>query len=191
MRTLIIALLLALPLFGCNSSTEERRADLMKGKRDQKGRPQDAPRQPYYYGLIEEYRGVLAEDPHNRAAIIALANAYYDSGSWHQAIVYYERALALNPHDADILTDLGTSCRNSGKPDRALQYYQKALRQDPDHLNARYNLGIVYAYDRKEYERAIREWEHLLRIAPTFPHAVQMRESIAAFKKKAAGRGTR
>ncbi|HWR73396.1 MAG TPA: tetratricopeptide repeat protein [Nitrospirota bacterium] len=187
MRTLIIAMLLALPLFGCNSPTEERRVNLLKEK---KTRPQDAPRQPYYYGLIEEYRGVLAEDPHNRAAIIALANAYYDSGNWRQAIVYYERALALDPHDADILTDLGTSYRNSGNPDRAFQYYQKALHQNPDHLNARYNLGIVYAYDRKDYAGAIREWEYLLRIAPTFPHAAKMRESIALFKKKTAGRGT-
>ena len=30
---------------------------------------------PYYYGLIEEYRSVLAEDPHNLAANIGMANA--------------------------------------------------------------------------------------------------------------------
>jgi len=188
MRTLIIAVLLALPLFGCSSPTEQRRAHLPKELRNQEGH-QDEPRQPYYYGLIEEYRGVLAEDPHNRAAIIALANAYYDSGNWRQAIQYYERALALDPHDPDILTDLGTSYRNSGNSDRAFQYYQQALHQNPDHLNARYNLGIVYAYDRKDFTGAIREWEYLLRVAPTFPHAAKMRETIASFKKKLAGRG--
>lgn len=189
MRTLIIAALLALPFFGCSSPTEQRRAHLLKEQREQKDQ-QGELRQPYYYGLIEEYRGVLAEDPHNRAALVALANAYYDSGNWRQAIHYYERALAQDPHDPDILTDLGTSYRNSGNSDRAFQYYRKALHQNPDHLNARYNLGIVYAYDRKNYAGAIREWEHLLRIAPTFPHAAQMRESIEMFRRKMAGRGT-
>ncbi len=157
---------------------------------ERKDQPQDTPRQPYYYGLIEEYRSVLAEDPGNRAAIIALANAYYDSGNWRTAIFYYERALELDPHDPDILTDLGTCYRNSGNPERAFQFYQKALHQNPDHLNARYNLGIVYAHDRKDLAGAVREWEYLLRIAPMFPHAAKMREMIALYKKKIGGRGT-
>lgn len=186
-RTVSIALLLALALTGCRPATEERRANLLNEEKKQRQQP---PQQPYYFGLIEEYRGVLAQDPNNRAANIALANAYYDSGEWQMAIAYYERALSLDPHDADILTDVGTCYRNSRRPDDALRYYQKALRQNPDHLNARYNMGIVYAYDKKDYAGAIREWEHLLRIAPAFPHAWTMRESIVSFRKKLSAGGT-
>ncbi len=186
-RAWIIALLLVLPLIGCRQEVEQRRAHLLD---EQKKQQQDAAsKQPYYFGLIEEYRGVLVQDPNNRAAIIALANAFYDSGNWPQAIAYYERALRLDPHDADILTDLGTSYRNSGKSELALTCYRKALHQNPDHLNARYNMGIIYAYDKKDYAGAIREWEYLLRIAPAFSHAGMIRDTIAKFGKKLAAGG--
>ena len=145
------------------------------------------PQTPYYYGLIEEYRNDLAEDPHNRAATIALANAYYDSGDWKAAAENYERALRLDPHDPDILTDLGTSYRNLGQADRAIAAYLKALRYDPNHVNTLYNLGIVYAYDKKDYNHAIRHWEMLLKIEPNFHHAATVRESVESLKKKQHG----
>lgn len=170
---------------GCSRSDEKWQTPLVK----ETGDANVSQRQPYYEGLIEEYRNNLAEDPHNRAATIALANAFYDSGDWKAAIQYYERALRLDPHDADILTDLGTCYRNIGMSDRAVEEYRKALEYDPNHVNTLYNLGVVYAYDKKDYARAIHHWEALLRIAPTFHHANVMRESIAAFRKKLAQGG--
>ncbi len=140
---------------------------------------------PYYYGLIEEYRTILAEDPNNLAAVMALGNAYFDSGQWHEAVRLYERALALNPRSADVLTDMGTAYRNMGRPDRALVEYRRALALDPGHVEARYNLGVVYAYDVKDYTRAINVWEQLLRLAPNHPRADMIRMAIAALKKKA------
>lgn len=138
---------------------------------------------PYYYGLIEEYRTILAEDPNNLAAVIALGNAYFDSGQWQEAIHMYERALAINPRSADVLTDMGTAYRNMGRPDRALAEYRLALALEPGHAAARYNLGAVYAYDVKDYRRAINAWEQLLRQAPNYPEADAMRAVISKFKK--------
>ena len=138
---------------------------------------------PYYYGLIEEYRTILAEDPSNLAAITALGNAYFDSGQWREAVRMYQRALELVPRNADVLTDMGTAYRNMGRPDRAREEFRRALSFEPGHVNARYNLGVVYAYDFKDYERAIYYWEDLLRIAPNHPQADTIRMAIAAFKK--------
>ncbi len=160
------------------------------GQPPQAGVKPDAAQQPYYYGLIEEYRAILAEDPDNLAGIIALANAYFDSGQWKEAIAFYERALRINPHDPDIRTDLGTSYRNIGMPDRALTEYHTALQYDPVHLNARYNMGIVYAYDKKDYGRAVQVWEELLRLSPSYSRADSMRLHIKSFKKM-AGKGER
>jgi tetratricopeptide (TPR) repeat protein len=137
---------------------------------------------PYYYGLIEEYRTILAEDPNNLAAVLALGNAYFDSGQWQEAIHMYERALAIDPRSADVHTDMGTAYRNMGRPDRALAEYRRALDLEPGHVEARYNLGVVYAYDVKNYTQAINEWEQLLRVAPNHPHADTIRMTIAAFK---------
>ncbi len=146
---------------------------------------------PYYYGLIEEYQTILAEDPNNLAAVIALGNAYFDSGQWREAIRLYERALAINPRDCDVRTDMGTAYRNLGRPDRALAEYRRVLTLEPGHVNARYNLGIVYAYDLKDSAHAVRVWEDLLRLAPNHPQADTIREAITAYKKTNNRKGGR
>jgi tetratricopeptide (TPR) repeat protein len=138
---------------------------------------------PYYYGLIEEYRNVLAGDPHNLAALIALGNAYYDAGQWKLAIQYYEQALQLEPRMADIITDMGTCFRNVGMPDRAITLYGKALTIEPTHQNALFNLGVVYGYDRKDYAKAINYWERLLQVSPNHPKADYLQATMAQFKK--------
>lgn len=138
---------------------------------------------PYYSGLIEEYKRQLAEDPHNLAGNIALANAFYDSGQWREAIMFYERSLQLDPRNPDTRADMATCFRNLGMPGVALDQYRKALEFDPGHLNARYNIGIIYAHDRHDYAAAMHIWEDLLRISPHHPRADYMRDSIALFKK--------
>ena len=138
---------------------------------------------PYYYGLIEEYQNVLAGDPHNLAALVALGNAYYDAGQWKLAVQYYEQALRLNPHLPDVVTDMGTCYRNLGMPDRAITQYEKALTMEPANLNALFNLGIVYGFDRKEYARAITYWEELLHVSPKHPKAEYLQGTMAQFRK--------
>jgi tetratricopeptide (TPR) repeat protein len=138
---------------------------------------------PYYNGLIEEYQSVIAGDPYNLAALIALGNAYYDAGQWKPAIQYYEKALQLNPRIADVIIDMGTCFRNLGMPDRAITQYQKALAIEPTHQNALFNLGVVYGYDRKDYAKAITYWEQLLHVAPTYPKADYVHATMAQFKK--------
>jgi len=140
-------------------------------------------RTPYYYGLIEEYRGILAGDPHNLAANIALGNAYFEAGQWKLAIQFYEQALHFDPSNADVITDMGTCYRNLGMPDRAIAEYVRALKIEPTHQNALFNLGVVYGYDRKDYATAIRYWERLLHVSPKHPRAEYLQANIAQFKK--------
>ncbi len=168
-------------LAGCRSADEKEPAAAPTANADEQ-RSKTA-QSPYFYGLIEEYRTILAEDPNNLAAIIALGNAYSDSGAWREAIRLYERALKIDPRNADVRTDMGTAYRNLGMPDRALAEYRRALEHEPGHLNAHYNMGIVYAYDLKEYQLATHVWEELLRIAPNHPKADSLRAHIATFRK--------
>jgi tetratricopeptide (TPR) repeat protein len=138
--------------------------------------------EPYYHGLIEEYRRILEEDPHNLASIIALGNALYDAGQWREAIRYYEQALRLDPHLADVVTDMGTCYRNLGMSDKAIALYKRALTIEPAHQGALYNMGIVYGFDRKEYARAIHSWQQLLHISPKHPKAEFMHATMAQFR---------
>ena len=50
---------------------------------------------------------------------------------------------------------MGTAYRNIGLPDQALVQYRTALKYEPGHLNARYNMGMVYAFDLRNYHAAI------------------------------------
>lgn len=142
---------------------------------------------PYYYGLIEEYRSVLAADPHNLAAIIGLANALFEAGQWREAIAHYEQALRLNPHNADVITDLGTCYRNLGRPDEALREYGRALKIEPTHQGALFHMGAVYGHDKKDYARAIETWERLLRLAPNHPRMEYLHAKMASFRKALRG----
>jgi tetratricopeptide (TPR) repeat protein len=181
MKTLHAAALCLLALAsGCRDAGEQKPAVVPPASVHA---PKSDALDPYYYGLIEEYQTILAEDPNNLAAVIALGNAYFDSDQWREAVRMYERAVELDPRNADVITDLGTSYRNLGKPERALAEYRRALSLEPGHMNARFNLGVVYAYDLRDYARAIRLWEDMLRLAPNYPEANVLRARIAALKK--------
>lgn len=143
---------------------------------------------PYYYGLIEEYRSVLAEDPHNLAANIGLGNALFDAGQWRDAIKYYDQALRLNPHNADVVTDKGTCYRNLGMTDEALREYEHAITIDPTHQNALYNLGIVYSHEKKNGAKAVYYWQKLLDIAPKHPQADYIHATIDNFRRTLGSR---
>jgi cytochrome c-type biogenesis protein CcmH/NrfG len=134
--------------------------------------------------LIEEYQSTLAADPNNLAALIALGDAYFDTGRWMEAGKVYGQALMLDPRNADVRSDLGTTYRELGMSDRALAEYRLALGHEPGHLNARYNMGIVYAYDKKDPRTAIHIWEELLKMAPNFPQADRIRLSMATLKQE-------
>jgi tetratricopeptide (TPR) repeat protein len=182
MKNILITLVLCLSLLPGCAKTDEKKSPALSAATEHPQKLEDS-RNPNYPGLIEEYRTILAEDPNNLAAIVALGNAYFDSGQWKRAIKMYEHALRIDPRNADVRTDMGTSYRNIGMPDRALAEYFATLRQEPAHLNARYNMGIIYAYDKKDYKAAIHIWEELLRLAPNFPHADSMRSCIITFRK--------
>ena len=177
MNNVLIMVLLCLPLLNGCGKTEEKNppAEPKQAKKI------EVAQSPNFYGLIEEYRTILAEDPNNLAAIIGLGNAYYDSGQWKKAIMMYEHALLIDPRNADVHTDMGTSYRNLGMPERALAEYRTALRLEPGHLNARYHMGSIYAHEKKDYRAAIRAWEELLKLAPNYPQADDIRSGIAAF----------
>jgi len=145
--------------------------------------PSKENRTPYYRGLIEEYRSILAEDPHNLAAIIALGNALYDAGQWKGAIQYYERALQIDPHSVDVMTDMGTCYRNLGMPDKAIAIYEQVISIEPSHQNALLNLGVAYGQDKKDYRRAISYWDRLLHIAPKHPQADNIKATLHIYKQ--------
>ncbi len=182
MKSLVIMMVFSIPvLFACGTP-EQKKAPAILQETHQVER--SARQAPYYPGLIEEYRLLVAEDRHNFAALVALGNAYFDNRDWKKAIEVYQKALAITPHDSDVRSALGTAYRNLGMIDQALSEYRLTLRYDPGNLDARYYMGIVYAYDKKDYRDAVRVWQEILNLAPNYPEAERIRSTIASLNKK-------
>lgn len=128
--------------------------------------------------LEAQYKDVLAKDPKNHEAIIALGNLYFDSGQAPKAVEMYQKALEIKPNDANVLTDMGTMFRNMGNFDKAIEVFRQAASVDPTHEQSRYNLGVVLYADKKDMKGAADAWEDLLRANPNHPNALELKQTI-------------
>ena len=73
----------------------------------------------------------LQSNPKDFDTLAKLANLYYDSQAYPQAIEYYEKAVVIQPDNADVRTDLGTSYWYTGDADKAIASFEKALGHSP------------------------------------------------------------
>jgi len=102
---------------------------------------------------------------------------------WEKVITMYEHTLLIDPQNADVRTDIGTAYRNIGMSARAHAEYRKVLECESGHVSARCNVGVVYAFDEKDYQSVISVWEELRRLSLNQPQGDIMRANIVIFKK--------
>jgi Flp pilus assembly protein TadD len=127
---------------------------------------------------LAELEQLVVKDPKNLQALIALGNDYFDANQAQKAVQTYSKALVLDPNNANVLTDQGVMFRALGFFDRALANFEKASKIDPQHLQSLFNLGIVYAVDLKQPNKARPVFESLLQKDPTSDLARQAREML-------------
>lgn len=134
--------------------------------------------QPFGEHDLQVHLAVLKKDPRNRQAMIQIANIYYDSERFAQAIPYYTQALEVDPSDVNVRTDLGTAFWYSGKPQEAVEQFHLALKVKPAYPQTLFNLGIVRLHGLSDPEGAISAWEQLLAAHPGYPEAAKVRSQI-------------
>jgi tetratricopeptide (TPR) repeat protein len=134
---------------------------------------------------IPQLQELVRQDPKNLNALVELGNSLMDSGRFPEAVDAYQKALALDPKNTDVRVDMGTCYRSAGQPEKAAEEYKKAIASNPGHPNAHRNLGIVLAFDLKNKQEAIKEFEEYLRVAPAAPDAEKTSQLIAELKKPA------
>jgi len=139
-----------------------------------------------YQKQITMLQGIVAKEPGNRNAWVQLGHNYFDSEQPMKAIDAYAKALELDDQDPNILTDQGVMFRRVGWYDKAIANFLKASEIDPTHQQSLYNLGIVYRYDLKDYQKAIDAWEKLLALNPSAGGADQLRKEIDLLKNHPA-----
>jgi len=68
--------------------------------------------------------------------------------------------------------------------DKAVSNFEKANQVDPRHVQSLFNLGVVYAYDLNQPQKAAVAWEKVIQIAPSSPQAMQARQGIENLKAR-------
>jgi tetratricopeptide (TPR) repeat protein len=136
---------------------------------------------------VRAYRNILARDPRNFQAAVALGNLLYDGKRYIEAVPYYQQALAVK-RDVNVSTDLGTALWYSGRPDEALAQYAVSLAIEPDHAQTLFNLGIVRSQGKSDYAGAVQAWQRLLETNPGYASAAAVRTMIADAREKTGGR---
>jgi Tfp pilus assembly protein PilF len=131
---------------------------------------------------IGELKAIVAKDPNNRQAWVALGNEYFDSDQPMDAVESYQKALDLNAKDANVLTDQGVMFRRLGWFDRAIDNFTRAYQADPTHATSLYNLGVVYRYDLQDFAKAQDAWTKFLTVNPSGPGSDRVRQELEFFK---------
>jgi tetratricopeptide (TPR) repeat protein len=107
---------------------------------------------------------ILQEDPEDPHAFLFLGEIYR-SIDQEQALNYYQKAIDKDASIAAAYFGMGVIYDQQNKPDEALKMYEKALSLSRWNQVFLDNLGDQY-YLRKEYQKAIEEYELLLRLNP-------------------------
>jgi cytochrome c-type biogenesis protein CcmH/NrfG len=128
-----------------------------------------------YTKRIAAAEKIVAQDPKNLSAWISLGNDYFDTDQAQKSINAYNKALEIEPNNANILTDQGVMFRKIGWYDKAIVNFEKANKIDPKHLQSLYNLGVVYATDLKQPDKAIVVWNKYLQMDPNSAVATQIK----------------
>ena len=131
---------------------------------------------------IRVAEAMVAAEPKNVQAWIALGNDYFDTRQFQKAVDAYGKSLALDPKNPDVLTDQGVMYRELKQYNKAIDNFEKANKLNPKHAQSLHNLGVIYAEDMHQPERATKVWTKIIETNPGTPQAEKARMAIEGLK---------
>jgi len=116
----------------------------------------------------EDFKQVIARMPTFHAARHNLGVLYIKRQQWDEAKQVFEEILKIDPREPDAHYHLAEVYLNqSGDMDGAIHSLQYAIERDAEHLDARFELGLLYAkgrYHRPDYrQKAIDQFMELIK----------------------------
>jgi tetratricopeptide (TPR) repeat protein len=127
-------------------------------------------------------RARIKANPNDLAAIVGLADMYFDAGKFDQSATYAKRALALDPGNPDVRTDYATSLHQTGHDLDALAQLDTVLAQRPKFIQALFNRGVVLQAIGRRTD-AIAAFQRFIAAAPNDPRVADARATIAELGK--------
>lgn len=118
--------------------------------------------------MVEGLAQKLKAKPDDVEGWAMLGRSYVQLRRYGDASAAYARAVALLPNNAQLLADyadvlaMNNGRSMQGEPEKIIQ---QALAADPNNIKALALAGTA-AFQRKEYRKAIEEWQKLLKLVP-------------------------
>jgi tetratricopeptide (TPR) repeat protein len=113
------------------------------------------------------------QSPDNFEAQLRAGAAYFEAGSFEDAIDFMTRANKLRPDDYDTVVRLGNVYSSAGRFEDAARWYTAALAKRPEDCDARSELALTF-FMRKpsQPEKAITELRRCLQSDPNHVHSL-------------------
>jgi tetratricopeptide (TPR) repeat protein len=89
---------------------------------------------------------------------------------WRDDLTLLTRTMAVNPNEYALRDDLGQAYWMRGEPEAAEREWREALRLDPSNPQIPFELGAIYANQRR-FDEAVALFERSIRLAPGQPDA--------------------
>jgi tetratricopeptide (TPR) repeat protein len=153
--------------------------------------PQAQTAAPLDEARASRLRSAIEQDPRDAKSRVELANLYFDSERYTEAIQWYEDALRVDPRDANVSTDLGIAYYYTNQPERALAQFERSLEIDPAHTKTLLNVGIVRAFGKQDLEGAATAWQRVIDLAPDSPEAATARRALDGLRSAHPDAGRR
>ncbi len=134
---------------------------------------------------FEQMEAAVAANPNIIGMRIALADQYFETNDFSNALNHYLTVLDQSPSDDEashVLGRVGWLAYVTGQSDAAIQYIDQALERDPSNLEATLFLGIVDLYGLEDPESAIPLLEQVL-AEPNLPE--QLRTDVESALQEA------
>lgn len=115
--------------------------------------------------LADKLAEKLKANPDNPDGWALLARTYVEIKRYKESLPAFEKATALLPKDPHLLADYADALAmsNGGFNQKSESLVDQALALDPSHVKA-LMLKATIAFNRKEFPKAIEQWEKLLKI---------------------------
>lgn len=131
---------------------------------------------------IEMYSKLIAKNPKNFEAYLAISICYAKKGEWEASVEFCKRAMEVNPKSYEANNQMGLVyyCCNQVKD--SIDYYEKALGLKPEGDYKIYsNLG--YAYEKiGEIDKAVKIFSKLVQKFPNIPAKDEIKNHLRILK---------
>jgi tetratricopeptide (TPR) repeat protein len=117
------------------------------------------------------YERVLLHDSTNGRMLGNLAGLYLLRGNEEKALAYGEKAITYGSKAPEVYYNVGAYYAKRDRFDEALPPMIKSLELDPTKATTSYSIGIIYADGKRDFQSALKYFNHALTLDPSFAQA--------------------